>query len=407
MKKFFTTLIHKPIYLILLFILIVFLPIGISAPPEGIDRQHISTIGIDLVENGIEVSVLSHVSNQSQNYTRTYVLNSAIAQNIPDALYKISAITGRKAALTHTTAIVVSEELAKQNMQQYLDYFYRNDNAQNDTLLLCVRGKAKDLLSFEKERINSTGYSIEEVLVYNAKNTFFIDNNIESFYKGLFSPTKTSLTAIAELNTNEDNEQLLSSADSGSDDSTAGKAKQKLKSIENIGIYKNGILKDILTPNEMLGFNIIKGHARNIFFEIENFSDEIFDNVKIIFNIRQNKVSINGKFENEKPIIEINLLMSLSIDSVITNNVEKKYYTKDIKFLSTKIKTEIANKLKSEFKKFLEKIFETNSDLIGAYTTLNNSHKEEFEKWLEKNDNRNNFLSQIEYRMIVNPILTT
>ena len=301
MKSTIKTLISKPILLVMIFILIVYLPTSISAPPEGVERQHIASVGLDLAEDGIELSVLSHVSSQNDKYKKTYIVTSATAPNVALALFNISSITGRQSALTHTTTIVVSQELAETGLQKYLDYFYRNPNVANDTFVICTTSKAKDLLNFEKERINSSGYGLEEVLIYNAKNTYFSDSNLESFFKGYFGPSQTSMIAMAELEPNLDGEQTLQSVGGGGGGSSGGSGgtspastggnsgkpatsgedsgPKRIKSLSKIGLIKKGKFLDTLESEDVLGFNLVTNGSHNIYFTIENFTDQHFQNL--------------------------------------------------------------------------------------------------------------------------------
>lgn len=429
MKNRVMALISKPIILVLIFILIVYLPTSISAPPEGVERQHIASVGVDLAENGIELSVLSHVSSQNDKYKKTYIVTSTTAPNVALALFNISSITGRQSALTHTTTIVVSQELAETGLQKYLDYFYRDPNVANDTFVICTTGKAKDLLNFEKERINSSGYGLEEVLIYNAKNTYFSDSNLESFFKGYFGPSQTSMIAMAELEPNPDGEQTLQSGGGGGGGSSGGSGgtspastggnsgkpatsgedtgPKRIKSLSKIGLIKKGKYLDTLESQDVLGFNLVTNGSHNIYFTIENFTDQHFQNASLEFNIITNKLAFVTSFENNKPVFEIDSLVSLALESVMGEEIYKEYYYNDINPLSTELKNAISQTLRGKVALFLQKIIADKTDVFGVYATLNNQQGKKFRDWHEGLANPEDYLSEIEFRMTINPILTS
>lgn len=428
MKNTLKTFISKPILLILVFILIVYLPTSISAPPEGVERQHIASVGVDLAPEGIELSVLSHVSSQNDKYKKTYIVTSTTAPNVALALFDISSITGRQSALTHTTTIVVSQELAETGLQKYLDYFYRDPNVANDTFVICTTGKAKDLLNFEKERINSSGYGLEEVLIYNARNTYFSDSNLESFFKGYFGPSQTSMIAMAELEPNPDGEQTLQSGGGGgssgggsggtSPASTGGNSgkpatsgedtgPKRIKSLSKIALIKKGKYLDTLESQDVLGFNLVTNGSHNIYFTIDNFTDQHFQNATLEFNIITNKISFVTRFENNKPIFEIDSLISLALESVMGEEIYKEYYYNDINPLSTKLKNAISENLRTQVAKFLQKLIADKTDIFGVYATLNNQQGKKFRDWHESLVDPNDYLNEIEFRMTINPILTS
>lgn len=417
MKKFFVALAKKPILIAFLFILVFFLPQSISAPPEGVERQHIATIGLDRADNGqLEVTLLAHVSKQSDKYNKAYILTSTTAESLPYAFAKIGSITGREITLTHTTTLVISQDLLGDGLHKYLDYFYRDDNVANDTFVVCT-DKAKDLLAFEKERINSAGYGLEEVLVHNAENTYFSDSNIESFYKGYFSPTHSSLIAIALLEPNPDQQQLLgggsggmgSGASGSSGDEAGGGSPQQMRiqNLSSLALLKNGKLVDTLSSEHVFGMNLANSSTHNVYFTIKNFSDQHFQNADIELNIVKNSVSCVATFENDKPVFTVNSLVSLGLQSVIADEAIEEYYHNNLNPLSPKLKSRVISNLKQKYSEFVNKMIENKTDTFGVYTTFNNQHRSKFQKWLKTLEDQDDYLSQIEFRMTINPILTT
>ena len=395
--------------LALLFIAIVFLPNAISAPPEGVQRQYVATIGLDLAPEGIELSILTHVSRNSATYNETYIINSATAESIPRALYKIGTVSGRQISLTHATSIAVSEEIARQGLHNVLDYFYRNETIANDTFVICAIGTtAKELLSFEKDRVNSTGYGLEELLAFNSQNTFFVNSDVENFYKGYFGPTKTSVVALAELEKNQDNEQVLQGGGSSGQGASASQQESKrIKSAGTLGLLKAGRLVATMTEDDIFGYNLVNNQTHNIFLQIDNFSDDLFDNATVDFNITTNKVAYLSSFENGRPVFTLNSLVSLALQSVVANEIKQEYFLNNTNPLSPKMKETIVQKLRASFASFMEKIIASKTDVFGVFTTFNNQHKTEFQKWLSSLEDPENFLAYVEYRMNPNPILTT
>lgn len=423
MTKLLKLLAMHPIIFVLIFVLVVYLPTSVSLPPEGVHRQHVASIGVDLAPEGVEVCVLSHVSKQSNSFAETYILTSATAPTIADALHEITSITGRMVILTHATTIVVSQEVASAGLHNYLDYFYRDNNVSNDIFVCCtINTPAKTLLMFEKERINSTGHGLEELLVYNTKNTYFFDSDVESFYKGYFSPTHISVLGAVQLEENPDAQQLLSSGGSssggessgGSGSSGSGGSSQqstqknmRIKSTHHCAVLRRGYLVNLWQENELMGMNLATQNAKGLHFVVNNFSDELFQNVNIHFDITKNNVQYKSFFENNRPVFEIHSLLTLDIESVICQEAIKEYYLNNINPLSFALKTEISKVIKQKFSNFLQKSIQNKADVLGVFTTFNNQCGKNFMQWYEALDDPQDFLSNIEFRMTVDAILTT
>lgn len=415
MKNFFSYILKKPIFIVFLIILIFYLPAGLSAPPESVDRQHISTVGIDVVEEGeVELSVLSYVSSQSEKYYKKFLLVSAQAETVAEALSRIGSMMGRKVSLTHVSVLVVGEALAADGVEKYLDFFYRNENLTNDTYLVCAKGTAKDLLKFEKERINSTGYGLEEMSFYGRKEVYFRNSNVESFYRGYLGPVRSAIIPIIELEDNPDGEQLLSSGASGSSTSTtsssstsSGQANtKKVNYINKLGLLKDGKLVDYIEENEMFAASIVNPQAKNIFLEIKNFTDDNIEDANVVLQIKYNQIDRSAEFLNNKPVISFNVLTYFCITDIVNNDIGASYFNNDTNFLTPELKSRIENELKNRFSMLVKKIIANKTDIVAVYSTFHDQHYTEFNKWYENLDDKDNFLSQIEYHMTINPILT-
>lgn len=426
MKKFFLYLVQKPIFIVFMIVLVFYLPSGLSAPPESVDRQHVSTVGVDISDvGGVEVSLLSYVSSQSEKYYKKFLMVSAEAESVAEAIFRIGSMMGRRVSLSHVSVLVVGEDLAENGIEKYLDYFYRNENLTNDTYLVCARGKAKDLLQFEKERINSTGYGLEEMSVYGRREVYFRNSNVESFYRGYLGPVKSAIIPMIELEDNPDGEQLVESASSSSsggssssDSSTTssggseseasdgGTSSKKAKYMDELGLLKDGKLIGFLTGDEILATSLVNPQTRNIYFEIKNFSDENVDNADIVLQIKSNKIDKKAEFVNGKPVIHFNILIYFSISNIVNDSINADYFNNDTNYLTTEMKNRIENELKNKFSTLLQKIIEKKTDIITIYSTFFDQQYNEFTKWYEELDNKDDFLSQVEYHMTINSILT-
>ncbi|MDD4816266.1 MAG: Ger(x)C family spore germination C-terminal domain-containing protein [Clostridia bacterium] len=406
MIKKLKNLIKKPIIIVLIIISIFYLPKGLAAPPEGLERLHATSIGIDIAEDGgYEITVLAFVAFQSQQFREGYFIVTSKSDSLATAIDKIGSLAGKKIALTHTSVIVFSEELAQKGLIEPLDYFFRDKNLGGDTHIAITDGKAKDTLILEQSAIDKVGIRIDELNSFNNKFNYFVDTNLESFYRGYFSPTKTSLVGMIKQNP-----EVLAKLKEGSNASSpteqgGGQQENFIKAESNLGVFFEGKMVYVLNDNEIRGSNWINGKTTQKNLKIDNVTDRYFDNASVIFNTEKNIVDKTAYFVGERPIIEFNILLGLKLDEVLQENIEQKNFSTNADYLSDVVKQKIENKVKQEFAEVLKKMIEYKTDIFGIYVTFSEQQHFQFLDWYNNLENPEDFLSLIEYRMSVKSVI--
>lgn len=412
MKTKLKILFKKPILIILFFILLVYFPVGLASSSEGIERLYPITISIDKLENNeYQVGLLSFLTTQNTQYSENYFLLRGNGKSLSDAIISISNILGRRITLTHTTTILLGKSILNENIATTLDYFYRNELVNNDTYLIFTNLSAFDILTIEKTFINLSSISLEDVARFNSQNTLFSDTNIESFYKGYFSPNKTSFISLLKTpeeyqqQTSETSSKTTSNGQGNKEESSDFKTDDLLNKFEVCTFY-DGKFSNILTQDDITSWNITNPKTKNTTFTLENFSNEIFDNATLTFLIRQNKVKISTRFENNKPILEYNICLYLTLNEVDKTTIIEKDYSSETNFLTEELQIRIENELKTKFSSFLKKLTASKTDILNVYSLFSQKNYFEFNDWIETLENPENFLEKIEYRMSINSQLS-
>jgi hypothetical protein len=87
--------------------------------------------------------------------------------------------------------------------------------------------------------------------------------------------------------------------------------------------------------------------------------------------------------------------------------VYKEYYYNDINPLSPTLKNAVSQSLRTKVSLILQKIIADKTDIFGVYATLNNQQGKKFRDWYESLANPEDYLNEVEFRMTINPILTS
>lgn len=423
MKKFLKILIHHPILVIAIIILVVYLPAGLSLAPEGIKRQHVATIGIDIVEENVEVSLLSYFSTESQGFQENYLFVSAIAPTIPEALRQIEINSGRDVALTHTTVIVISEKVAEAGLEKYLDFFYRDDTVSNNAHIICAKGTAKEVLKYEQQIVNSINVGLEELSLYNSQSVLFTDINLESFYKGYFSQVKSSFLGLLEISETASGSSSggggqggsssgggSSGGENGAGGSSSGASSSptelQIKSFDEVLVLKDGKAKLVLNRDDIRAMNFLNAKATGFDFQILGVNDDFYDDVDMTLRVEKNLVKRRGYFENGKPVFEANIMIQVSIDEILSDKLKPEYFSNKKNLFTEAVVKKIEAKVKGDFSALLQKLIENRTDVLGVFSVLHDQQFGRFMGWYNDLENKDDFLSLITFKMTVIPTLT-
>lgn len=416
--KFLQILKKHPIIFVMILILILFLPAGLSAPPEGLDFIHATSIGIDESEEGIEVSILAFVITPSKNYSESFYFLSAKAQNPAEAVELIAHSVGKRVVLGHAGVVVLGNEFAKNGVIEELNYLFRSHTIANDVFLITTNVTAKEFLQEEQKLITDAGIRLEELGVYNQKNSFFNDINLDSFYKGYFSESKTSVTAYMELLSESQSSQSFATGESSSGSesqsgenqeggSSGSQKTQEKKFIQNLSrasVFYDGKLKTVLSEEETKGINWTSTALHDVKITIDNVNDENFSNAQLVYKVENVSINKKGYFVRGVPVVEYNVLLIVDIDEVvsevgdITNNI-----TSGKTYLTSTVKKKIESQVKKEFSKGLNNLIINSTDALDALKILQKGSFSQTKKWLNSLnlENKKDYLRFIDFRMSV------
>lgn len=409
MKKIIKNLVKKPILIVFLIILFIYLPIGLANPATGIDRFYPTSISIDVLENGeYEVGLLVFITPLEVQYSENYIIFTTRGKTIAEAIESMSKTLGKKITLTHISSITIGAQLAQNDPVNNLDYLFRNELVTNDTYLLCSSGSALDLLKIEQKVVNLSNIEQEYIVRYNSQHNFFADTNIETFYKGYFSPNKTSIMGVLKPieEVVDEFEGESGGASSNGDSTSSGKS----NSIENdylendmdLALFYDGKWVGTLNAEEIKGWNWVNPKINDVILSIDNASNAYFEDARMSFTVNDNSVNDKLFFENGKPVVEFESYLSLTLSEVKPKRILRKHYDKKIDYMTDDIKINIENTVKTQFTNMLKKTQDLKIDILDIYSRFIEKKYFEFTKWYENLDDKENFLKQIEFRMSVN-----
>ena len=395
-----------PMVIVFILISIIYGGIALGKDAEIDDYAVVTAIGLDKGEEDVvEISLLTFVPIVTQNFSEQYEVVKSSGKSISEAMNFAGLHLGRQVGLSHVKMVVVNEDFFTNDATTEMDYLTRNANLALSTTLVCTDASAFDFLSAVKEFNTASSIKADDLVEFNEDYVYSTESTFETFYKGIYSPTNTELVSFITL-TSEDKDGISiqtaaqNSAGGGSGGGQSGQEQEK-KKILNDGqaiLCKDGREVYKLDKEEMKHLNFLKGDFKSGSIIIENFSDNVFTNAELTFEIFENKLNTQVAFENGIPVVYINSKIFLKLseakqtERLINENV-------DFKNISNEAIKAIEFKIKEYMQDGIRIMRENKADIINLYTTIYNKFPKEMSEFLDRLEDRDDFLNFVVFKV--------
>lgn len=340
------------------------------------------TTGIAIDKNNNQYEVTYLISNAKKNEvsskegeagTTTY---SGIGDTIQEAINDLQIKMPFEPYIGHLVVTIISEEVAKEGLENILDYLARNEESRNFFYLILSRNtKAKNILeiisplqTFPSQTIASDieTSSAESSLIYKITYNDFIYTLLE---QGT-NPVLNSLTIIGNKEEGTDTKELSN---------TVPKAIIK---IDSLGIFKEDKLLGWATTEESKGINLLSDNVKNMYIKTkckDNYIMNYIENIKTKTKIDLEKNTVFVKISGNSKILETNCKIDLENQEAIN---------------------EIENNIKQELNQIIKQAQQLtkkyNTDVLGYGKII---HKNNPKKWNEIKDNWDNIYKNLEIKV--------
>ena len=251
-------------------------------------------LGIDYYDNNLSVTLQGlkvNVSNASDTPLGNMVVNtSASGTTVSNAINNIAKAVSKRAFFGHNKIIVLSKELAQNDIKNYIDYFLRSEDSRADVAICVSNEKAKFILESKE---NDANVPSENIL-------FLINNNEETGQSILVNENEFLM-----LYEDKYSDIYLPVIERKDDESTVKSA--------GIALFSDNRLAYITNDIETKGFVILNNKAKDVLIQI---SDEKFGKIDV-------KLS-NIKCKKSASIVENKVYFNVEINAdIILGEIEK------------------------------------------------------------------------------------
>lgn len=341
---------------VLIFILIALIFNGFKDAREVNYMAIVSSIGIDVTDEN-EYIITAEVFNTKKNDSSSSKSNPEIityeskANSVHKALRDMVKKSPNKLYLGHLDLVMLSENAAKEDVTEAVDFFIRDNEGSSDFMVVITKDTTPQEILNSNSKVNSSiAKELTEIIkttykyVGSATDYLLVDNLDMILDDG----RATVMSAISfddeneisskendnESNSNDDNENLT----------------PKFKS-ENIAYFKSRSFCGYLDENESIVYNLLKNKLQNTILTIgegENL---------LVAEITTANSKLSPKYENDNFIVDIDV------------NIEA-----DITEVGDKVRYEVNDKIDEYKAKLEEEITKKISDALYNYQ---NKYKED------------------------------
>lgn len=326
-----------------------------------------TAIGVDKNDDGkYEVSTMIANSRKEQSSSKESesqsIIFTGVGNTISEAFKDIDLYNPRRNYIGHVSVVVISDEVAKDGLNDILDFSARNpESTKRFQMVIAKNCKAKDILKILTPLETFSAQNISNNLKYSRDSqatstailySDFIYNLLE---KGM-NPILPSVILKGDKK------------DGAKDESLQQTVPDAFIKINNLALFKDYKLVGFANANESRGINLLKSTIEQLTVNIK------IDNKYISFKLLNSKTKSKIKF-NDKPIINVEIkgIATLVEDNSNHSLTDQKVMKEIEKKINKKIE-ELANQ-------GLEIAKKNNTDVFGYGNLIYKNYPNYFKKF--------------------------
>lgn len=324
---------------ILIFLILVIMLGGLSNVRELNELAIVKSIGIDMTEDG-EYYITAIIADTSSEETDSGIIYNGKGKSVQEAARNMVDISPKKLYIGHLEALIISEDIAKDYLENTLDFFIRDNEGSNSFYLFVAKdNSAEDIISvINEEKIDVISFLKSTQKYKGNANTNTLNDNLKDIL--------------------EEGTQLCVNSLSIEDDKLT---------ISDMAYFDEWNMKGFLTSEESILYNMLINKTDNFIISIGE------DDNLIVSEIYESKTKMSINKDNNS-CIDIEISMNSNITQVGKNiklNERESINQAEI-YLEEEIKSsveEFYNKIKNEYSTDILKIgnllYRKNSDLYN------------------------------------------
>ncbi len=349
--------------------------------PENIE-ENFFVLGVavdkgDKDESSVKLTIISEKfgetssdSSSSGSSSKQADIVSTEGSTIFETIRNFNKFHSQKLFWGHIKYIIINEDLAKEDILNYLDFFIRDHELRFDTAVII----AKDTPA-------------NEILKLGEKNKEFIPDTLDSIFKNTQKIGVSDRISLIDVMKSFENNYTDEFIPSISIDETYGEENSNIV-LDGYGVFKDKKLIGYITDGTSRGLNWINNKVQSTAIVVDDQ-----DGNKVSLEIINSSCEKKIKFNGEIPEVTLNLKFSTNVSELMSQT--SVFSEEDIKLLEEKqnkyVEEEI-NKIINYSKANDVDILHISDDIYHQYPI----------KWEKISDKWKDVLEQIDIKVNIN-----
>lgn len=364
----------------------------------------VSMLCIEKKDNKYEIATTVLTPGQERKVNNQVYTGSG--ETLGEAVNNIAIALGKEMAFAQCEIVAFGEKICEESVIPSIDFMTRTKRVGRSAVLISFTGEAGDFAKAVTKLSEDKALRLDQIMHYDERYILSKHSNIDSFYKGYYSPIKTGIMPQIKLETS-DNPGAIEVATQSSGGSAGGQTQGKQsgggeekKYLVNDGstcVFYDGIKKFDLTPEQMQDINILQDNEQEGVLKVEHVTDEIYNDATIVFALTKKDIQLKPSFDGEKPVYTMDVEIRVLVDEVIDKDQSNKFLRRNKEFLTPSALAKLKETLHQKMMETIDFCKTNEIDLINVYREFNAKQYKKFQQHYEKTNGK--YLDGIEYKI--------
>ena len=364
----------------------------------------VSMLCIEKKDNKYEIATTVLTPGQERKVNNQ--VYTGRGETLGEAVNNIAIALGKEMAFAQCEIVAFGEKICEESVIPSIDFMTRTKRVGRSAVLISFTGEAGDFAKAVTKLSEDKALRLDQIMHYDERYILSKHSNIDSFYKGYYSPIKTGIMPQIKLESSENlgaievaTQSLGGSAGGQTQGKQSGGGEEK-KYLINDGttcVFYDGIKKFDLTPEQMQDINILQDNEQEGVLKVEHVSDEIYNDATIVFALTKKDIQLKPNFVDNKPVYTMNVEIRVLVDEVIDKEQSNKFLRRNKEFLTPSALNKLKETLHQKMMETIEFCKTNEIDLINVYREFNAKQHKKFQQHYEKTNGK--YLDGIEYKI--------
>ena len=364
----------------------------------------VSMLCIEKKDNKYEIATTVLTPGQERKVNNQVYTGSG--ETLGEAVNNIAIALGKEMAFAQCEIVAFGEKICEESVIPSIDFMTRTKRVGRSAVLISFTGEAGDFAKAVTKLSEDKALRLDQIMHYDERYILSKHSNIDSFYKGYYSPIKTGIMPQIKLESSE-NPGAIEVATQSSGGSAGGQTQGKQsgggeekKYLVNDGstcIFYDGIKKFDLTPEQMQDINILQDNEQEGVLKVEHVTDEIYNDATIVFALTKKDIQLKPSFDGNKPVYTMDVEIRVLVDEVIDKDQSNKFLRRNKEFLTSAALAKLKETLHHKMMDTIEFCKTNEIDLINVYREFNAKQHKKFQKHYERTNGK--YLDGIDYKI--------